>query len=269
MNFFDAHNHLQDERLGSAVSGLRAVAEVEHIGAMVVNGSSSGDWADVLELAARFPGLVLPSLGVHPWYVGEQPQGWQERLEHLVLEHRTAVGEIGLDRWKEDLLWAGQEEAFRWQLDLAARHDLPVSIHCLRAWGPLVDILESAALPPRGFLLHSFGGSLETAHRLLPLGAHFSFPGYFLGEDKLRKQEVFNRLPLERLLVETDAPDQPLPSVRRKYELPGNANHPGNLGVVYEGLSKVVGCEISVLAERLEQNFRAFFGPVWPPGQDR
>ncbi len=124
----------------------------------------------------------------------------------------SAVGEIGLDRWKPDLPYAGQEEIFLAQLQLAAERNLPVSIHCLQAWGRLHELLRDHPRPARGFVLHSFGGPAEMIPAFAKLGAYFSFPGYFLHERKLRQRETFKHVPPDRLLIETDAPDQLLPA---------------------------------------------------------
>ena len=75
--------------------------------------------------------------------------------------HSAAVGEIGLDRWKEGLNYEGQEDVFVTQLRIAAERNLPASIHCLKAWGRILELLQEGPVPERGFLLHSYGGPTE------------------------------------------------------------------------------------------------------------
>ena len=106
-----------------------------------------------------------------------------------------------------------------WQLRLAAERNLPLSIHCLQAWGPLLDILRAEPRPACGFLLHSYGGAAELVAPLAELGAYFSLPGYFALERKTRQREAFRQVPADRLLIETDAPDQSLPPERVQYPL--------------------------------------------------
>src|SRR5215831_19808269 len=77
---YDAHNHLHDERLGPHLAGILKTVEREGIVRMVVNGSCEEDWHAVMELARRYPRLVLPSFGYHPWYVRERSPDWQQRL---------------------------------------------------------------------------------------------------------------------------------------------------------------------------------------------
>ncbi len=210
LEFYDAHNHLQDERFGGRQVELIRVCAALGIAKMVVNGACEEDWPRVLELA-RAHSVVLPSFGYHPWYVPTRSPAWADRLRHFLDAVPAAVGEIGLDRWKPGLLYASQEEVFQTQLQIAAARNLPVTIHCLQAWGRLLELLRSGPLPRRGFLLHSFGGPREMVPELASLGAYFSFPGYFLHARKTRQRETFEHIPAHRLLLETDAPDQPLP----------------------------------------------------------
>src|SRR5690349_10192292 len=113
MRYYDAHNHLQDERLGTDPAALLATAEREGVARMVVNGSCEQDWPQVLELAQRFPRRILPSFGYHPWYVKERTQDWQQALQRCLDAVPSAIGEIGLDRWIENYDLPQQEEVFR------------------------------------------------------------------------------------------------------------------------------------------------------------
>lgn len=239
--------------------------------------------------------ILLPSFGLHPWNVGNASPDWRDHLRHQLdavpAPRRelpyvgVAVGEIGLDRWildrarPDDARLAGlrrasleeQLEAFRWQVSLAAERNLPLTIHCLDAWGVLRDTLRRTPRPACGFLLHAYGGSAELAREFAALGAYFSFNGYFLGERQAAKRTVFETIAFDRLLVETDAPAMPLPAGRRPHELPGLAdgnpiNHPANLGAVYAGLAEVRGLSVEQLAPQIEQNFRRLFGTPTPAG---
>jgi len=273
MRLFDAHNHLQDERLAPHLPGLLEACAAEGVVRMVVNGAAESDWPRVLELAQQHP-EVVPSFGYHPWYVHERTPDWQRDLIRFLERVPSAVGEIGLDRWKEGLDWAAQEAVFVWQWRLAAERGLPASIHCLQAWGRMLEILQGEPRPACGFLLHSYGGPAEMIRPLARLGAYFSFPGYFLHERKARQRETFRQVPADRLLVETDAPDQLPPSSHIRHPLAGPGggaiNHPANLRAILEGLAVVRGEEPGALAARLEENFDRLFGPVLGrrPGAD-
>jgi TatD DNase family protein len=262
---YDAHNHLQDARLRPWMPRAASQAfEEENVRRAVVNGSCEGDWPAVEELARRYP-QVIPSFGYHPWYVRERSGGWKENLINALSRLPSAIGEIGLDRWIPDPDLASQEEVFVWQLQLAADRDLPASIHCLKAWGRLYDLLRTTRRPKRGFLLHSFGGPKEMIAPLADLGAYFSLPGYFAHDRKGRQREVFLQVPPERFLIETDAPDQCLPPDRAAYPLtdPETAkplNHPADLISVYRFASELLGEPLETLAARVEGNFLRLFG---------
>ena len=263
MNFFDAHNHLQDDRFGGRQNELLAACEKSGVARMVVNGACESDWPQVLALAEQNE-IVLPSFGYHPWHLAERTPDWKTNLEKFLDKIPSAVGEIGLDRWRPDLTYEGQEEIFLAQLKIAAERNRAVSIHCLQAWGRLLELLQTNPRPACGFILHSFGGPLEMIPALAKLGAYFSFPGYFLNERKLRQRETFKQVPPARLLIETDAPDQHLPPEKNLFPLVSSAgkplNHPANLPAVYKGLAVFLGEPMGSLAARVAENFQRVFG---------
>lgn len=261
---YDAHNHLQDARLGADRDAIVSAAARVGVVRMVVNGSCEEDWSAVLELARRYP-CALPSFGYHPWYVRERTPHWRAELERFLDATPSALGEIGLDRWIENPDLAAQEETFVWQLRLAAERDLPASIHCLKAWGWLHELLCANPRPARGFLLHSYGGPREMIEPLARLGAYFSFSGYFAHVRKERQREVFKHVPPDRLLIETDAPNQSLPVELNRHPMSDPAtgnpvNHPANLAVVYEFTAGLLGEPMEQLALRVEENFARLFG---------
>ena len=235
----DAHNHLQDSRFEGDQPAIIEAMKSVGIAGCIVNGTEPVDWPAVADLADRYPEFVLPSFGLHPWKVKGRADDWQEQLRDFLTRFPAAgVGEIGLDRWIEGHDIEDQRSVFRLQLDLATELNRPCTIHCLRAWGPLLDELGSRETLPR-FLMHSFGGSIETGRKLVELGAWFSFSGYFLDPRKENVVEVFRRLPKDRILVETDAPDMLPPETDRPC---GNAavNHPANLAHVRDRLVELV-----------------------------
>ena len=275
----DAHNHLQDEWLAPHLDAIARSCGDAGVKAMVVNGTSESDWATVAALARRFT-WVRPSFGLHPWDCGNASPGWREALGRMLdATPGAGVGEIGIDRWiidrarPDDARLAGlrraplaeQEETFLWQLELAADRDLPVTIHCIDAWGRLLELLRTARRPARGFLLHAYAGSGELAREFTALGAYFSFNGAYLAERHAARCAVFAQLPHDRMLVETDAPAMPLPAERDRHPLPrtGNGeriNHPANLTSTYAGLAEVLGLSERELQADVAENFARWFG---------
>ncbi len=265
LRLYDAHNHLQDERLRIDAPMWQAL-QSEQVGKMVVNGACEADWPAVRDLARAHP-QVIPSFGYHPWYVKERSAQWREVLAQFLQADAAGIGEIGLDRWVKDHDLPLQEEMFVAQLQMAAERNLPVTIHCLQAWGRLFELLRQTPRPKCGFVLHSFGGPKEMIEPLAELGAYFSLPGYFAHERKNRQREAFRVVPPDRLLIETDAPDQPLPAELVKYPLPPSSegkpvNHPSNLGAVYQFAADLFGEPLEQLAARVEVNFLRIFGAL-------
>lgn len=266
LRLFDAHNHLQDERLAPHLADVLEVLPKTGVVRMVVNGSCEEDWPQVLALARTHP-EIIPSFGYHPWYVKERSTNWKGNMKQHLDAIPSAVGEIGLDKWIKDYDLLQQKEVFVWQLRLASERNLPVSIHCLQAWGTLLELLKKEPRPNCGFVLHSFGGPSEMIESLAELGAYFSLPGYFAHQRKQRQRDTFKLVPMDRLLIETDAPDQLLPFERIDFPLQnassGRAiNHPANLGAVYRFASELLEAPIEALAKQVEENFNRVFGGV-------
>ncbi len=262
----DCHNHLQDGRLGSAREGILVETRKLGVDRMVVNGTREADWAAVAELARRDE-RILPSFGLHPWYVPEATPDWPANWLRYLTAVPSAVGEIGLDRWISGYDSASQEAAFLTQWRVAAERNLPVTVHCLRAWGRLLELVTAEARPECGFLLHSYGGPPEMIPAFTKLGAYFSISGYFAQPRKAKQAQAFRAVPMERLLIETDAPDMlpPASLIRLPLSDPATGtliNHPGNLGAIYEFAAELRGMTVAELASQVEGNFGRLFGGI-------
>jgi TatD DNase family protein len=266
---YDAHNHLQDPRFAPHRDAIFAALDQERIVRMVVNGSTETDWPEVLALAESAR-RVIPSFGYHPWHVNQRTVDWQSHLLAHLDRFPSAIGEIGLDRWIPNHDLADQETVFLWQWQVAAERNLPVSIHCLRAWGRLFELLRNHAGPTCGFLLHSYGGPVEMVQPFAGLGAYFSFPGYYVHDRKERRRAAFKQVPPDRFLIETDAPDQRPPDSCVRHPLTDSTtgqpiNHPANLRAVYEFAAQLFDEPFEKLTVRVEANFNRLFGSVTRP----
>ena len=260
----DAHNHLHDARL---VPHRRAIfADIARLGVTcaVVNGTREDDWPAVAALA-REHSFVMPSFGLHPWHVAGRSAEWLVRLgEKLDAQPGAVIGEIGLDRWIAGHDPEVQREVFSAQMALAAERDLPATIHCLQAWGPLWDLIRAGPVPARGFLLHAYGGPEEMVRGFVGRGGYFSFNAYFLHERKTAQRAVFQHVPLDRLLVETDAPDLRPPDERTTHPLQDAGgqplNHPANIALAYDALAELRGMPVEELTGQVAENFARLFG---------
>lgn len=253
--WFDAHNHLQDARLGDPAPVIAAMKSAG-VGGCVVNATSENDWDAVADLAKTHPDFVRPAFGIHPWHAHTATDGWLDRLGKLLEKFpQASLGECGLDRWVSEPALEIQLPIFAAQLQLARDMDRPLTVHCLKAWDALFETF-AATPPPARFLMHSFGGSHEIADRLVRLGAWFSFSGYFLQPRKSAVLEVFRQLPRDRILMETDAPDMPPPADVISHPLPGNANHPANLPAIGTALAETLGIPPQEFADLTHANAR-------------
>jgi len=264
MELFDAHNHFQEERLDAWREGLMGVLPGMGVREMMVNGMSEGDWGKVAALAKRVE-WVRPSFGLHPWWVKGRSEAWREVLEGWVRALPGAgVGEAGLDRWIEEPDVEAQVECFKWQVALAVREGRALSVHCVRAFGLLDEVLREVVRPERGFLIHSYGGPEEMVAGFARMGAYFSVSPHFALERKRGQLEVFGRVPLDRLLIETDAPDLwPPPEVNpnRLQLADGREVHsPANLRFSYELVAGLRGMPVEDLAAVVGENYRRLFG---------
>ncbi|MBN2491433.1 MAG: TatD family hydrolase [Planctomycetes bacterium] len=261
----DAHLHLQDPELQPHLEGVLARAATAGVERLVVNGTSEDDWSAVRELAAEHPSVV-PCFGVHPWFATERSGRWRQRLREFLESVPSAVGEIGLDRWVTPRDEAAQEELFRAQLALARKLARPVTIHCLKAWDWMMRVLRDEPSLEAGMHFHAFDGPVAVIEPLLAEGACFSFAGNVLAPGRKRARAALAALPLERLLLESDAPDMPPPPAYRTHELRDAEgrilNEPANLGAVVRGLAELKGVAPERLAEATTENARRFFGEI-------
>ncbi|NBX01832.1 TatD family deoxyribonuclease [bacterium] len=262
MEFADAHCHYQFAELPySAVEQARR----EGVTWAMVNGSAPADWPDVLALFQRDP-RNLPAFGLHPWDVPSAPPDWLESLHRfLVSTPEATLGEVGLDQWVKDHHIVAQEKVLRAQLAMAVELGRPVSIHCVKAIEPLLGILRRDALPKRGFLMHSWNGPVELVPELVSRGAYFSFSAHHLQPRKIHlRQQFTSAIPLERILIETDAPALcPAPEFRQ-HSLPpapdgSECNHPSNLIINNRELAITRGISPEVAAAETLKNFKRLF----------
>ena len=214
MALFDVHCHLQDSRILHKAPELIRAARDRGVQWMAVNGTSEEDWQTVKKMGEDHA-AVIPCYGLHPWYVNERSHDWLAKLKAMLEgEPAAAVGEVGLcqsRRGKEvdaDL----QVEVLRQQLHLARELHRPVSVHCVRAFGPLLQLLSEMGHFPEGLILHSYMGNQEQVKQLAKFGAYFSFSGFATSLKRKQAQQVWRAVPSDRLLLETDCPDA-LPSL--------------------------------------------------------
>jgi TatD DNase family protein len=252
LDLVDAHCHLQDGFLRHSLEPALIRARAAGVRMMCCNGTHEGDWDYVLSLGRRHPDIHV-SLGLHPWYVGERSYRWKDRLEELLAAHPVAVGEIGLDNALPRRNDAEQEEVFLAQMELAAKYNRPVSIHCRKAFGRLVELIQGMSARPPRMMLHAYAGSHEMVPVFEKLGLHISIAASITRPANRKARTACVRVSADRLLVETDSPAiAPL-------DVPFERNEPAYLHRVVETLAELRGENPLELAELTATNARTFF----------
>ncbi len=216
---------------------------IEKIFANTINGKQ---WQELATWAANRP-QIIPFYGIHPWQISAATLAADLQQLAVFLGRRHACcGEIGLDRLcRTDM--ALQHEVLKKQLELAAETDTFVAIHCVKAWGPLLEILTRF----RGrltFMVHSFQGSKEVMERVVGLGGMISFSPRILHGANGKILEVVTATPLDRLLLETDFPFQ------KKNQADSPRTYCRVLLRLYTLVSQLRRLPLAELTQAIEQN---------------
>jgi len=251
--FFDAHCHLQDERLLPDITDVLARAKAAGVAAMSCCGSSESDWQDVKLLAAARE-EIFPSFGLHPWYVAQRTKTWDTALASSLEELPSAgVGEIGLDHALDKSTFEDQEKVFTRQLALAAEYGRPVTIHCRRAIGRLTELLKQCGGVPGGGIVHSYSGPVELVKTLEDFGLCISFSGSATFPNSKRARAALAAVSSDRLCIETDSPDI-VP-----FGWKASVNEPATIGTVAKVAAELRGVSVGEIAKLTYANASKVF----------
>jgi TatD DNase family protein len=251
----DTHAHLDDDQFGDdlpAVLDRAAAAGVSNVVSIATTAPSS---AACVALAERYP-VLWATVGIQPNHVAQaEPAAWDEVTRLVTHPRVVAVGETGLDRHWDYTPFAQQEDYFTRHLDLARRHGLAVVIHCREAEADVLRMLKedfNRHGPVRG-VMHSFTGDLATAEQCLAMGLYISFAGMVTYKNAQSLREVAAKIPLDRLLVETDSPYLAPVPVR------GKRNEPAYVAHTAACLAAGRGTVPAEIAEETTRNARSLF----------
>ena len=258
--YIDSHLHLQDKCFAGHVAKIIEKAEKAGVTRLFCNATRADEWPTVLRLAKQNR-AVFPFLGIHPWFVSALSASWKTELESMLVNSRAGIGEIGLDKTRAD--FSRQARVFREQLQLAARLRRPVAVHCVRAWGRLLEIL--ADFTPFNFqiMIHGFGGSREIMRELVKMGTFISFSPMLAHPDREKLRQVFIQTPLSHILLETDTPYQFCSDLAANNGLPPEfiekkINHPLAVIKLYEYAARLRGMDKADLTGVLWKNGTIF-----------
>ena len=200
----DSHTHLNEPAFAGKLDEVIGRAKNASVVACVVPAYDRESLGRTFALAGLYPGFVFPAYGIHPWFV-DDPGDVEEMKQYLARGNAVAVGEIGLDFAVGHDRQECQMALFRKQLEIAIEHQLPVIVHCRKAFEPLHRILSDYGGEICG-IMHSFSGSPEWMYRFLDLGFYISFSGSVTRKSARKYHRNAQAVLADRYLLETDAP---------------------------------------------------------------
>jgi TatD DNase family protein len=202
----DSHSHLEMPEFRRDLEQVIQRAKESDVGYIFTVGTEKKDWRRALEIA-NSNASIYAILGVHPHNAKEIDDQTYSTLRELCREKKVkAYGEIGLDFFRNLSPRDVQLKRFREQIGLAKELRLPIVVHDREAHQETLEILKSERAEECGGIIHCFSGDYEMARECIDMGFYLSVPGSITFKNAERLQEVIRRLPLESLLVETDAP---------------------------------------------------------------
>jgi TatD DNase family protein len=248
----DSHVHLDDVTFDHDRDAVIDRARAAGVARQVIPGVDAASWPRIQALCTPGSGLY-PAYGMHPMFLDQHRPEHLATLSHwLATQRPVAVGEIGLDFHVDGLNPEDQREYFRQQLALAREFDLPVILHARAALDEVTATLRRIG-GLRG-VVHSFSGSRQQAEQLWKLGFHLGIGGPVTYERAQRLRRTVANMPIEYLLLESDAPDQPLSTHR------GERNEPAYVAEVLQHVAALREEKPEVVAAATTANVRRLFG---------
>jgi TatD DNase family protein len=248
MELIDTHCHIDVEDFDSDRDDVIERARTAGVCGIVVPAIHAAGWPSLLALCAGAPDLY-PALGLHPMYLAQHRDADVTSMEQAIIHARpVAVGEIGLDYFVRELDRERQQCLLEAQLAVAAAAGLPVLLHVRKAHDQA--LLTLAQIRVSGGIAHAFSGSLQQAYRYIELGFKLGFGGMLTFERSSKLRALAKALPLEAIVLETDAPDLTVAAHR------GERNSPEYLPDVLAALAEVRQEDPAVVAAQTTRNAR-------------
>ena len=250
----DSFDHDRSEVIQRALE-----SNVSH---MLITGSDIAHSQHALKLAQQYPHQLRATAGVHPHHAKDMSDADIPTLRQLLSEPTVvAVGECGLDYFRNFSTNEQQEQAFRWQLQLAVETGKPVFLHERDAHEQFVSIVREYLPHIAGGVAHCFTGSVEQVKRYVDMGLYVGITGWICDERRGQSlRDAVREIPLDRLLIETDAPYLIPRDLRPKPK--SHRNEPMYLSAVLQRIATCRGEPESLIAERTIENTQRLFG--WP-----
>jgi len=252
MELFDTHCHLDLDAFDPDRMQVLADARAAGVRHLLIPGTTRNHWDRLWTLCASDPALH-PAVGLHPVLLGQHGKEDIGALEAFVKKQRPiAIGEIGLDHLVADLDRNGQQELLEGQLLVAEKHRLPIVLHVRKAHGQLLQTLKEFNLA--GGICHAFNGSLQQARQYMEMGFKLGLGGMLTYENARKLHKLARELPLEGIVLETDAPD--MSGSRHRYQ----RNSPAYLPETLQKLALLRHMPTRELAEITTANGKSVLG---------
>ena len=252
-DLFDTHAHLHFPDFAGDLDAVLQRARQAGVSRFLTIGTDVATSRAAVALAAREPD-VWASVGIHPHDAVSADDAALAEIEQLASAPRVvAIGETGLDFFRDLAPRDAQERALRAQLALARRVRKPVVIHCRNAHDETLALLASEGVRDTGGIMHCFSGDVSIARRCLDLGLLVSLAGPVTYPKPGALPEVARMVPADRLVVETDCPFLPPQGFR------GKRNEPAHLAITAARVAELRGEPLADLAARMSENARALF----------
>lgn len=256
MNITDSHCHLDEKSFDTDREAIIERALATGVIRLITVGTNIKSCKKTLALVEKYP-QIYASVGIHPNDTGHISRGDVTRLEELAQHPKVvAIGETGLDFYRHTAPKEGQIKMFQYHLDIAGKLKLPVVIHYRQSTTETIQLLGAwlkggKTLASPG-VIHCFSGDWPVANLLLDMGFYLSFAGY-VGYPKSLSHAVIRQMPLNKLLVETDAPFLPPQPFR------GQRNEPSYVTHTIRAIAEFLGMDPEAVAEITTGNAQALF----------
>jgi TatD DNase family protein len=254
MVIIDSHCHLDLPAFEHDRNVVLASAKAKNVRGFVVPAIKYEGWQSLIELCNHYPELFY-ALGLHPMFAEQHSDDHLAQLEAWVKKYDpVAIGEIGLDFYLPDANQVLQQSLLESQLVVATNTGLPVILHVRKAHEQVLSLLKSSGV--RSGICHAFNGSIQQARRYIDLGFKLGFGGMLTYPRSSKLRRLAKDLPLDCMVLETDAPD--MPGIRHQY----HRNSPEYLVEVVDVLVEICGESAVEIARQTTTNVCDIFPPL-------
>lgn len=260
MRYADSHCHLHDERVIDDIEGIACRAATAGVDIMASCATAEDNFQTTLSLSKNKKSII-PFLGVHPWFINSRSNQWKSNLENLLEKNLAGVGETGLDF--TDKTWDREDQmaVFETHLKLAVNFKRPINIHIRKAWDAFIYLLKKTGPLPVPGLVHSYSGSGQMVNVLEKYNLYISFSGSVTRPNARKVVEALNEVSLDRMVLETDAPDI-MPT--SDHLVNNHLNEPANLPLIAEIAAKRRGMAVEDFVSQVYENAQQLFASVLP-----